>query len=171
MDPTSFSPVSSELIRIFLHLPWAPLMGGPQDGCMPGSTFRTSRTERLRRRTDGPSFTLIVGAADRSRTTHRESSPAHPAQEGFTPDGIPGDARDTAVQDSEPGSSPFRSVSRGNASLDSEGMSTTGSGPIVAAEPLVSRPQPQPSARLVRRASARTDHDARHLPPTVRMRP
>jgi hypothetical protein len=46
------------------------------------------------------------------------------------PDGIPSDARDTAVQDSEPWSPPVGRTSRGNASLDTDGMASTGSGPF-----------------------------------------
>ncbi len=97
---------------------------------MPGSTFRTSPTERLRRRTDGPALTLVVGTGGASRTTTRGARPVHPAQEGFTPDGVPSDARATAVQDSEPGPSPVLRASRGNATLDSGGRAASGSGPI-----------------------------------------
>jgi hypothetical protein len=97
---------------------------------MPGSTFRTSHTERTRRRTDGPALTLVEGTGGRSRTTSRDIRPAHPAQPGFMPDGIPSNARDTAVQDSEPWSPPVDRTSRGNASLDIDGMASTGSGPI-----------------------------------------
>jgi hypothetical protein len=46
------------------------------------------------------------------------------------PDGIPSDARGTAVHDSEPWSPPVDRTSRGNASLDTDGMASTGSGPI-----------------------------------------
>ena len=105
-------------------------------GDMPGSTFRTSRTsrtsrtERRRRHADGPVLTLIPGTRGRSGTPSCETRPAHPAQEGFTPDGIRGDARDTAVQASEPGPSPLRSTSRGSTSPDGDGMTSTGSGPI-----------------------------------------
>ena len=97
---------------------------------MPGSTFRTSPTERRRRRTDGPVLTLVEGTGGRSRTTSRDVRPAHPGQPDFMPDGIPSDARDTAVQDSEPWSPPVDRTSRGNASLDTDGMAPTGSGPI-----------------------------------------
>ena len=99
-------------------------------GCMPGSTFRTSPTTRLRRRTDGPALTLVRGEAAISRTTIGDTRPVHPAQEGFTPDGIPSHARGTVVQDSEPGPSPSHRTSRGNATLDSEGRAASGSGPI-----------------------------------------
>ena len=97
---------------------------------MPGSNFRTSPTERSRRRTDGPALTLVQGTGGRSRTASRDVRPVHPGQPGFTPDGIPSDARDTAVQDSEPWSPPVDRTSRGNASLDTGGMASTGSGPI-----------------------------------------
>jgi hypothetical protein len=97
---------------------------------MPGSTFRTSPDQRLRRRTDGPALRLVVGTGTNSRTTSRDTRPAHPAQEGFTPDGIPSHQRDTAVQVSEPGPAPSRRTSRGNATLDSEGRAASGSGPI-----------------------------------------
>jgi len=99
-------------------------------GDMPGSTFRTSRTERLRRHADGPDLTLIQGTGGRSRTPSREPRPAHPAQEGFTPGGHRGDAPVPAVQASEPGPSPLRSTSRGSTSPDSDRMTSTGSGPI-----------------------------------------
>ena len=99
-------------------------------GDMPGSTFRTSRTERLRRRADGPVLTLILGSEGRPGTPSRETRPAHPAQEGFTPDGIRGDARDTAVQASEPGTSPSHRTLRGSTSPDGDEMTSTGSGPI-----------------------------------------
>ena len=97
---------------------------------MPGSTFRTSRTERSRRRTDGPALTLIRGAGCSFPTTSRELGPVHPGQPGFTADGVPSDARFTAVQDSEPGSPPVDRTSRGNASPDTDGTASTGSGPI-----------------------------------------
>jgi len=45
------------------------------------------------------------------------------------PDGIPSDARGTAVQVSEPGSPPVEHLSRGN-TLDIDGRASTGSGPI-----------------------------------------
>ena len=108
-------------------------------GDMPGSTFRTSRTERRRRHADGPVLTLIPGTRGRSGTPSCETRPAHPAQEGFTPDGIRGDARDTAVQASEPGTSPLRSTSRGSTSLDSDRMTSTGSGPIDPRGPVLER--------------------------------
>lgn len=94
------------------------------------STFHTSRTERGRRRTDGPELTLIVGTAGTPGTTTRDPRPVHPAQEGFTPDGIASDVRGAAVQDSEPGSSPSGSTSRGRPTLDTEGRTAPGSGPI-----------------------------------------
>ncbi len=99
-------------------------------GDMPGSTFRTSRTERRRRRTDGPALRLVVGTGGTSRTPTGDARPAHPAQEGFTPDGIPSDARYTAVRISEPGPAPSHRTSRGNAGLDSAGRAASGSGPI-----------------------------------------
>jgi hypothetical protein len=99
-------------------------------GDMPGSTFHASRTERLRRRSDGPALTLVRGTGGGSRTPTRDVRPAHPARPGFMPDGIPGDARGTAVQDSESGSPPVEHLSRGNATLDIDGRASTGSGPI-----------------------------------------
>jgi hypothetical protein len=107
-----------------------PLQATRSMGDMPGSTFRTSRTERFRRRTDGPALTLVRGAGGSFFTTSRDLGPVHPGQPGFTPDGVPSDARFTAVQDSEPGSPPIDRTSRGNASLDTEGTASTGSGPI-----------------------------------------
>jgi len=99
-------------------------------GDMPGSSFHASRTHRRTRRSDGPALTLIQGTGGRSRTTTTGAArPAHPAQEGFTPDGIPSSTRVAAVQDSEPGSSPSRSTSRGNTTLDTDGTASPGSGP------------------------------------------
>ncbi|HEY4928926.1 MAG TPA: hypothetical protein VIH95_07220 [Acidimicrobiales bacterium] len=97
---------------------------------MPENTFRTSRTERTRRRTDGPVLALVRGTGGSFRTTSRDVRPVHPAQPGFTPDGVPSDARFSAVHDSEPGSPPVDRTSRGNASLDTDGAASTGSGPI-----------------------------------------
>ena len=99
-------------------------------GDMPGAHSAPVATERIRRRTDGPALALIRGAGGSFSTTSRELGPVHPAQPGFTPDGVPSDARITAVQDSEPGSPPVDRTSRGNASLDTDGTASTGSGPI-----------------------------------------
>jgi hypothetical protein len=98
-------------------------------GDMQGNPFRASPTERLRRRTDGPALTLIVDPIGVSRTSIRDARPPHPAREGFTPDGITSDTWGSAVHSSEPGSSPFASMSRGNTTLDTEGSTSTGSGP------------------------------------------
>jgi len=99
-------------------------------GYMQGTTFRTSPTDRMRRRTDGPTLTLIRGADNGSRTSIRDDRPSHPAQDGFTPDGLPSDSRDSAVHDSEPGPSPFTTSSRGSSTLDQVKVTSTGSGPI-----------------------------------------
>jgi len=99
-------------------------------GDMPGTAFHASRTERLRRRTDGAALTLVLGTGGGSPTPTPDVRPAHPAQPGFIPDGIAVDARGTAVQDSEPGSPPVEHLSRGNATLDIDGRASTGSGPI-----------------------------------------
>ena len=125
--------VSHVLLPIFFAFSY-PLLGFPlratsNMGDMQGSTFRTSPTERRRRRTDGPALTLIVGTGSVSHTSIRDARPTHPAQEGFTPDGVPSDSRGSAVQVSEPGSSPLAIPSRGNATLDSAGLTSTGSGP------------------------------------------
>ena len=127
-------PRSHVLLPIFFAFSY-PLLGFPLRttrtmGDMPGSTFRTSRTERLRRHADGLVLTVIQGSGGRSGTPSREPRPAHPGQEGFTPDGDRGDAPDSAVQASEPGPSPSRSTSRGSTSPDSDRMTSTGSGPI-----------------------------------------
>ena len=98
-------------------------------GDMPGSNFHTSPTERLRRRNEGPALTLIMGTSGVSRTSNRDARPTHPAQEGFTPDGVPSDSRGSAAQVSEPGSSPHANPSRGNTTLDTVGLTSTGSGP------------------------------------------
>ena len=87
-------------------------------GDMPGSTFHASRTEHLRRRTDGPALTLVRGTGGGSRTLTRDVRPAHPAQPGFMPDGILSGARGSVVQVSEPGSPPVEHLSRGNATLN-----------------------------------------------------
>ena len=108
-------------------------------GDMQGSTFHASRTVRLRRRTDGPALTLVRGTGGGSRTPTRDVRPAHPAQPGFTTDGIPSDARGTAVQDSEPGSPPVDHLSKGNTTLDTDGKASTGSGPIDLRDPVLDR--------------------------------
>jgi hypothetical protein len=107
-------------------------------GDMPGSTFHACRTERLRRSTDGPALTLVRGTGGGSRTPTRDVRPAHPAQPGFMPDGIPDDARGSAVQVSEPGSPPVEHLSRGN-TLDIDGRASTGSGPIDLPNPDLGR--------------------------------
>jgi len=108
-------------------------------GDMPGSTFHASRTERLRRRTDGPALTLVRGTGGGSRTSTRDVRPVHPAQPGFTPDGIPSQERAAAVQDSEPGSPPVEHLSRGNTTLDIDATASTGSGPIDSPNPDLDR--------------------------------
>ena len=95
---------------------------------MTGSTFRTSRIERDRRRRTGPSFTLVTGGG--APEDERETPPWHPAQEGFTPDGTPGDLPPRTVPSSEPGTPTLRSTSRGSASPDKVGTASPGSGPI-----------------------------------------
>jgi hypothetical protein len=104
-------------------------------GDMPGSTFHASRTERLRRRSDGPALTLVRDTGGGSGTPIRDVRPAHPGQPGFTADGVPSDTRGTAVQDSEPGSPPVEHLSRGSATLDIDGRASTGSGPINLRDP------------------------------------
>ena len=99
-------------------------------GDMHGNTFRTSPSGRQRRRTDGPALTLVMGGGGVSPTTSGDARPTHPAQEGFTPDGIPSGSRGTAVRISEPGPAPSHRTSRGNATLDSAGRAASGSGPI-----------------------------------------
>ncbi len=96
---------------------------------MQRSTFRTSPIERGRRRTAGPTLTLVAGTAD-SATTSRDVPAWHPASEGFTPDGTSATTRLRLVQDSEPGTPALRSTSRGSASPDSGGTASPGSGPI-----------------------------------------
>ena len=98
-------------------------------GDMQRTTFRTSPTERLRRRIDGPALTMILGTGGASRTSVGGDRPPHPAQDGFTPDGVPGDSRDFTVHDSEPGPSPVAISSRGSATLDRAEVTSTGSGP------------------------------------------
>ena len=96
---------------------------------MQRSTFRTSPIERGRRRTAGPTLTLVADASD-SATTSRDVPAWHPASEEFTPDGSPEATHLRLVQDSEPGTPTLRSTSRGSASPDSEGTASPGSGPI-----------------------------------------
>jgi len=106
-----------------------PLRATRNMGDMQASNFRTSPTERRRRRIDGPDLTLIVGTGSAPRTSICDARPTHPAHQGFTPDGIPSDSRGSAVQVSEPGSSPLANPSRGNATLGAAGLTSTGSGP------------------------------------------
>lgn len=98
---------------------------------MSGSTFTTSPIGRRRRRTGGPALSLIEGSGGPSRTRGRDARPVHPAQAGFTPDGVPSDARRRAVQASGPWSSPVLMTSRGSTSPDVDGVATTGSGPTL----------------------------------------
>jgi hypothetical protein len=117
---------------------------------MQGNAFRTSRTDRDRRRTDGPVLTLVVGGAD-APPPSRVAPRAHPAFEGFTPDGEPGDHARSAVHASGPGSTPVRRPSRGSTSPDNGGTAHSGPGPNV------------PQAELVRRiADHLAELDARH---------
>jgi hypothetical protein len=102
-------------------------------GDMHGSTFRTSRDERDRRRADRPALTLVAGTAD-SRTTSRVVPGWHPASEDFTPDAPPAVTRLRLVRDSEPGSPTLRSTSRGSTSPGTEGTASPGSGPITRGE-------------------------------------
>ncbi len=98
-------------------------------GDMTGSTFRTSRIDRERRRGTGPSLTLVAGRGA-APTIERDTPRRHPAYEGFTPDGTPGDVPVRPVRVSEPGSPTLCSTSRGSASPGSEGTASPGSGPI-----------------------------------------
>ena len=117
---------------------------------MHGSTFLASRADRDRRRTAGPTLTLVRGAADRPRTPTSVASRAHPAFECFTPDGLPGDDARTDVPRSGPESPPVRRPSRGSASPDAGGTAHSGPGPHV------------PQAELVRRIARYLDElDAR----------
>jgi hypothetical protein len=117
---------------------------------MHGSAFRTSRTERDRRHADGPVLTLVRGGADDAPAPSRVAPRAHPAFEGFTPDGEPGGPARTAVHSSGPGSPPVRRPSRGNTSPDGGGTADSGPGPHV------------PQAELVRRiADHLAEFDAR----------
>ncbi len=122
---------------------------------MHGSTFRTSRTERTRRRAGGPVLTLVRGDAPCAPT--RVAPRAHPAFEGFTPDGRAGDPARTAVHRSGPEATTDRTTSRGSASPDVRGTAHSGPGPHV------------PQAELVRRIA---DHlaaldDGRDAAPVV----
>jgi len=124
---------SHVLLPIFFAFSY-PLLGFPlratrNMGDMQGSTFRTSPTDRRHRRADGPALTLIVGTGSAPRTSIRDARPTHPAQEGLTPDGVPGDTRGSDVQVSEPVSSSPGNPSRGNTTLDTAGLTSTGSGP------------------------------------------
>ena len=96
---------------------------------MPTSTFRTSRTEQSRRRTDGPTLTLVRGTGGAAGTRSRGAHRAHPASEGFTPDGGTTPVMGPAVQSSEPDASTPSRTSRGRASSDSGSATHSGSGP------------------------------------------
>jgi hypothetical protein len=96
---------------------------------MQRSTFRTSLIDRSRRRTAGPALSLVAGTTG-SVTISRDVPAWHPASEDFTPDGPPAATRLRPVRDSEPGTPALRSTSRGNASPDSVGTASPGSGPI-----------------------------------------
>ena len=108
---------------------------------MHGSTFQTSRTERRRRRADGPALTLLQGGAG-APDQSRDAPPAHPAIEGFTPDGDRDDLVPTAVHRSGPETPSARRSSRGSASPDVGTAARSGPGPHV------------PQAEVVRRLAA-----------------
>ncbi len=120
---------------------------------MHGSTFRTSRTDRERRRADGPALTLVTGDADAAPTRPRVAPRTHPAFEGFTPDGDPGDTARTAVHSSGPESSPAGRASRGSTSPDVGGTAHSGPGPHVPQADLVRRIAGDLAALDARRAA------------------
>jgi len=96
---------------------------------MPGNTFRTSRSERSRRRADGPTLTLVRGTADSPGTSTGATRPAHPAIEGFTPVDLSAGPRRWVDRDSEPEANVPRGMSRGSTSPDSGRQTPSGSGP------------------------------------------
>lgn len=106
---------------------------------MHGNAFRTSRTERDRRRAAGPVLTLVRGGADDLPGPSRVLPRAHPAFEGFTPDGDRGLAPHGAVHASGPGSSTVGRTSRGSASPDVGRTAHSGPGPHVPQAELVRR--------------------------------
>jgi hypothetical protein len=106
---------------------------------MHGSTFHTSRTDRERRRAAGPALVLVRGTGADSPAPSRVAPRAHPAFEGFTPDGHPGDSAQPAVHASGPGSPSGRRPSRGNTSPDVCGTAHSGPGPHVPQAELVRR--------------------------------
>jgi hypothetical protein len=121
---------------------------------MHGSTFHASRTDRERRRAAGPTLVVLVGDAEGSPAPSSVVHRAHPAFEGFTPDGRPGDATRAAVHDSGPESPSGRRPSRGSTSPDVRGTAHSGPGPHV------------PQAELVRRiADHLAEFDARRAVP------
>ena len=102
-------------------------------GDMSGSLFHTSQASRAMaraRRTDSSVLCLIQGTDGRSHSPLSDAPPAHPAQEGFIPDGIPSHARVATVHNSEPVSPHSDTMSTGKAALDVGGQAATGSGPI-----------------------------------------
>jgi len=124
---------------------------------MHGSAFRISRTDRDRRHADGPVLTLVHGGTDDAPAPSSAAPRAHPAFEGFTPDGDTGDSARTAVHDSGPGSSPVRRPSRGSASPDDGGTAHLGPGPHVPQAELVRRIADHLAELDARRASAEPD--------------
>jgi len=106
---------------------------------MHGSAFRTSRSDRGRRRADGPVLTLVAGGSGDAPAPSRVATRGHPAFEGFTPDGGTGGPARTAVHRSGPGSSPVRRPSRGSTSPDVGGAAHSGPGPHVSQAELVRR--------------------------------
>lgn len=110
-----------------------PLPTTDSMGDMPGSTFHTSQASRAMaraRRMQRPALCLIQGTDGRSHPSSSDAPPAHPAQEGFIPDGIPSNARIATVHNSEPVSLHSDTKSTGKAALDAGGEAATGSGPI-----------------------------------------
>ena len=104
---------------------------------MQGSAFQINQTEQSRRRTNGPTLTLIYGSGGSDTATPRPLVPrvaerAHPGFEGFTPNGTTPGAPGPAIQVSEPESPSSCSTSRGNATPDNESATHSGSGPIMS---------------------------------------
>jgi hypothetical protein len=101
-------------------------------GSMQRSTFHASPASRSRRRQDGPALHLVQGTGGAPRTTTGVIRRAHPAFEGFIPDGLPSTHPGKAVQGSGPDASPSCRMSRGTATPDTEEATHSGPGPIIS---------------------------------------
>ena len=128
-DPVGpFSSSSSDLLPVLLPPPWVPLRArpAPWGTCTEHLPHQPDRPGR--RRADGPALTLVAGTGG-APPPSRDVPPWHPASEGFTPDGTPGDHALRPRPRFRAGGARPPPPSRGSASPDSEGDGVPRLGP------------------------------------------